>query len=138
MLKSNETEQMIKRLQADLKLIAAELSVEKPQENALVVKSGADVKAVIVMKRREFNGYNILNELSSEVGQGFPEHEAFVVFAADCTLVQIAKLVKATAAIGCSSMKVCQTAGAPSVADASDANLQAELGNDARLGAVGR
>lgn len=138
MLKSNETEQMAKRLQSDLKIIAAELSTEKPQENALVIKSGADVKAVIVLKRREFNGFNILNELSSEVGQGFPEHEAFVVFKADCTLVQIAKIVKATAAIGCSSMKICQTAAAPSVADATDANLQAELSNDARLGAVGR
>jgi len=138
MLKSNETEQMVKRLQADLKIIAADLSIEKPSENALVIKAGADVKCAVVLKRREFSGYNILNELSSEVGQGFPEHEAFVVFKADATLVQIAKIVKAVAAIGCSSMKICQVVTAPTVADATDANVQAELGNDARLGAVGR
>lgn len=138
MLKSNETEQMIKHLQADLKLIAAEFSIEKPSENALVIKSGAEAKACIVLKRRSFSGFNILNELSSEVGQGFPEHEAFVVFKADASLAAIAKIVKATAAIGCSSMKICQTAAAPSEADASDANLVAELANDARLGAVGR
>ena len=138
MLKSNETEQMAKRLQADLKIVAAELSSSKPQENAVVVKAGAVTKAVIVLKRRSFSGFNILNELSSEVGQGFPEHEAYVVFKADATLVEIAKVIKVTAAIGCSSMKVCQTAAEPTVDDAVDANLQAELSNDARLGAVGR
>jgi hypothetical protein len=138
MLKSNETEQMVKRLQADLKIIAAELSIEKPSENALVIKEGADAKAAIVLKRRTFEGFNILNELSSEVGQGFPEHEAYVVFKNDCSLAQIAKIVKASAAIGCSSMKICQVSTAPSAADAVDANLVAELANDARLGAVGR
>lgn len=137
MLKSNETEQMIKRLKADLKIIAADLSSESDSESITLKSSGTAV-AVIVLKRRSFEGFNILNELSSEVGQGFPEHEAYVVLKADAALAVIAKVVKATAAIGCSSMKIAQTSAAPAKADAVDANVVAELAADARLGAVGR
>lgn len=135
-LKSNQTEQMAKRLKQDLEKLAPELKVAA-QAASLEIKDGEDVVARIALKRREFEGFNIIHELSSSAGQGYPEHELWLALKDDSSLERCAKLVKAACAAGASELKLVKTADAPAEADMVEANVAITLPNDARLGAIG-
>jgi len=136
-LKSNQSEQMAKRLKQDLEKLAPELKVAADAAASLEIKDGQDVVARIALKRREFEGFNIIHELSSSAGQGFPEHECWLAMKEDTSLERCAKLVKAAAAVGASELKIVKTAEAPEAADLIEANVAVALPNDARLGSVG-
>jgi len=136
-LKSNQTEQMAKRLKQDLEKLAPELKIAAAGSASISVKDGEDVVALIKLKRRSFEGFNIVHELSESAGQGFAEHELWLALKDDTSLERCAKLVKAAAAAGASEMKLVKTAEAPAEADLIEANVAATIPNDARLGAVG-
>jgi hypothetical protein len=135
-LKSNHTDQMAKRLEQDLKLLAPELSIKLKADGLIEIKKAAAVLALAKLKRMSFDGFNIVAELSGSAGEGFPEHQAWLVIKNDATLGEIAKLVKAVAAAGAAELKVVESA-APAEADMVEANATS-IPNDARLGAVGQ
>lgn len=141
-LASNTKEQLAKRLKQDIEKLAPELSVSALQVAAdgqpkLEVKSGSTTIAVVAIKRRTYKGFNVVAELSESAAEGLPEHECWVALKSDATLAQTAKLVKASAALGCSALKLV-TSAAPAEADLVEANVAVEMPNDARVGHVGQ
>lgn len=140
-LASNQKEQMAKRLKADLALLAPELAAASLQDSdsnpVIQLKDGSDVVALAAIKRRSFNGFNVVAELSASAGEGYPEHELWLAVIDTTTLARQTKLTKLCAEMGCSSMKLVVTEAAPALADLVDANVSLELPNSARLGSVG-
>jgi hypothetical protein len=138
-LASNTKEQIAKRLKQDIEKLAPELTCAAKAaadgQPMIEIKDGATVVALAAIKRKSFNGFNIVAEISSSAGEGLPEHDAFLIVKDDQSLVRMAKLAKAAAGVGCASLKVAASA-APAEADMTDANTT-EIPNDARLGAVG-
>lgn len=138
---SNQSEQMAKRLKADLEKLAPEfaarMTATAANEPVVELKDGATVIALIAFKRRSFSGFNIVAELSSSAGEGYPEHECWLVVKDDQSLTTMAKLTKAATSASASSLKICVEASAD-IADIGDeSKVDAEIGNDARLGATG-
>jgi len=138
---------MLHRLIADMNMLAAGDLAAAPAylsdgTPAATIKSAAgDTIALIALKRRTFAGagFNIVNDISASAGEGYPETECWVDMNSDntkATLARHAKIFKLATAMGCSVMKVLSSA-APVEADLVDANVQAEIANDARLGQVG-
>jgi hypothetical protein len=141
-LASNTKEQLAKRLKQDIEKLAPELSVSALQMAAdgqpkMEVKSGSTTLAVVAIKRRTYKGFNVVAELSESAAEGLPEHECWLVLKSDATLAQTAKLVKATAGLGCSVLKLVSSA-APAEIDLVDSSVTVELPNDARNGQVGQ
>jgi hypothetical protein len=136
-------DQLIARLKRSLKrsttltLVDDSLSDGSP---ALVIKSGATAIAYVAVQPRSFNGFNVVAELSSAAGEGYPEHVVHVYFDTDAagmdtaTAAQIAMLA---GRIGASSMAVYQNTTAPSNAVIIAANLVYEIANTDEAGAVG-
>lgn len=140
-LRSNQTEQMSRRLKQDIQKLAPELTTASEQDASgnpiIAIKDGEDTVAIAKLKRRSFEGFNITLELDSSAGNGYPEHEMWLGMKDDTSLERCAKLVKACAAAGASELKIVKTAEAPTDEDLAEANVSATIPNDARLGSVG-
>lgn len=135
-LKSNQTEQMAKKMQQTLQKLAPEFTIELA-DVSVTVKSAGAVIALIKMSRRSFDGFNIAYELSTSAGQGFPEHECFFAFKSDQAMEACVKISKAVFNAGCSEVKFIKTASAPVDADLVDANVSSVIPNDAFNGSIG-
>jgi len=137
-LKSNQTEQMAKRLKSEIEKLAPEFKVENSGTLLTVKEDGAAV-SFIKLQRRSFDGFNIAYELSESAGQGFPEHECFVAFKDDFAHEKFAKIVKCAASAGCSEMKLCKVPAASTLdaSSAAESSVTATIPNDARIGSVG-
>ncbi len=139
LMRTNQREQMAKRLKQDLEKLAPEFSVAPSTYNSeplLSISDNTGVVALAWLKPRSFEGYNIVAELSSDAGQGYPETELWLDVINSTSLARMAKLVKAATHIGASSFKLL-TSAAPATADLVDANVVEELPNDPRIGASG-
>lgn len=142
-LASNTKEQLAKRLKQDLEKAAPELQVSALQAAAdgqpkLEIKDASDALiAIAQIKRKTFNGFNIVAELSSSAAEGLPEHECWLVLKDDQDQAMTAKLAILGHRLGCASFKLVASA-APAEGDAVEANVTLELGNDPRHGASGQ
>jgi hypothetical protein len=140
-LASNQKEQMAKRLKQELELSATEYTIAAKQDAdsdpVIEVKLSTTVVALIAIKRKTFTGFNIVNEISSSAGNGFPEHDMWLVVKDDLTLVGMAKITKAAAAIGCSTMKIAVEASADLTDIGDESKVVAQLPNTARYGFSG-
>lgn len=142
-LASNQKEQLAKRLKQDIEKLAPELSVSALQAGAdgqpklEVKKSDGSTLAVVAIRRRTYKGFNVVAELSESAAEGLPEHECWLCIKSTASMVETAKLVKAAAALGCSSLKLISDAS-PAEADLTEENVAAEMPNDARVGHVGQ
>ena len=136
-LKSNTREQLAKRLAEDLRQISPELAQVRSVDSAgnpVVQLAG---KFWLVVRQRSFNGFQVVAELSSSAAEGLPEHELWLVAnSTTADIIEMAKVMKAAAQLGCSSIKVVSKAGA-TLADAIEAEVDAELPNT-RIGASGQ
>lgn len=142
-LASNQKDQLAKRVKQEIEKLAPELTVSSVQNGAdgqpeLTVKSAGTVIALLAVRRRTYKGFNIVAEISESAAEGLPEHELWLAVDDSNTLVQNAKLLKAAFALGCSGLKLIVTVAAPVEADLVEANVSAELPNDARNGFVGQ
>lgn len=142
-LASNQKEQLAKRVKQEIEKLAPELTVSSVQAGSdgqpeLTVKSNGTVIALLAVRRRTYKGFNIVAEISESAAEGLPEHELWLAVDDSNTLVQNAKLLKASFALGCSGLKLIVTTAAPVEADLVEANVSAELPNDARNGFVGQ
>lgn len=139
-LANNQRHQMAKRLNADIPKLEATYTASLVDYNGdpevIVKDSSAVVVARILLKQRSFSGFNVVAELSSSAAEGLPEHECWLDMKDSLTFDKIAKLVKACDQVGASSLKILSSA-APAEADLIDANVLAEIPNNARLGATG-
>jgi hypothetical protein len=139
-LANNTRDQLAKRLKQDLQLLAPEFTVAVSAcadgNPSLTLSNAAGVQAYIAIKRRTYVGFNIVAELSASAAEGTPEHECWLDLNTGLGLVEVVKLTKAAAGIGCSSLKVLSSA-APADADLVDANVLADIPNDARVGYAG-
>jgi hypothetical protein len=144
-LASNHRFQLMKRLKRDMELAAPEFalsdeSVDSGANPALRLKiAGTDV-ALIAIRRKSFNGFQVVAELSSSSAEGLPEHDMWVQVdtdAAGVTVAKAAKIASMAAKIGCASMKLVFSTAAPAEAQLIEANISEDIGNDARLGATG-
>jgi len=85
-LATNQRLQMAKRLQQSLQALAAEYTATLTADasgNPVVTladpaNSGALV-AVLDLTPKQYNGFNIVNELSASAGQGYPESDLYLV-----------------------------------------------------------
>ncbi len=140
-LASNQKDQMAKRLKQELEKSAPELAAALKQDASgdpvVELKSGATVVALLAIKRRTFSGFNIVNEISAEAGNGYPEHEMWMVVKDDTTLPTMLKLSKAAAAIACSGIKLAVEASADMADIGDESKVDLEIANDARLGFAG-
>lgn len=140
-LANNTRDQLAKRLKQDIQLLAPEFTVAAGATAAgdptLTVSNAAGVQALIAIKRRTYVGFNIVAELSASAAEGTPEHECWLDLNSTLAIEESAKLIKAAAGIGCSSMKIL-AAAAPAEADLVEANVKADIPNDARVGYVGQ
>jgi hypothetical protein len=93
--------------------------------------------AAMQIKRRAFIGFNIVAELSSSAGEGFPEHECWLVVKSTQDPLTVAQLMKAADLAGCSVVKFGEVTAAPALADLIDANIVAEIANNPRMGQTG-
>jgi len=135
-MKSNQSEQMAKRLKSELQALAPELTCTI-LDSEVTVFDGATVIALIKLARRTFDGFNIAYELSSEVGQGFPEHDCWFAVKSDITRSRFARVSKAVFAVGCSEVKLIETSASPAESDLADANVVVVIPNDGRIGSIG-
>lgn len=133
-LANNQRLQMAQKLQADLK-ISMGLVIQMQDDNGNPAMVGSDVAFEI--RQRQYNGFQMLAELSSSSAQGLPEHELWFVANNDLTLDAMAKYSKLAFSVGASSVKLVLS-DAPALEDMIDANVVAEIPNDIRLGAVGQ
>lgn len=140
-LRSNQTDQMAKRLKQDLEKAAPEYKCFVASDAAgnpmIRINDGSADVALARLKRRSFEGFNITLELSPEAGQGFPEHEMWIAMKNDASLERCAKLIKIASAQGCSELKFVPTVAAPVEADLVDANVTLTLPNSPLLGSIG-
>jgi hypothetical protein len=142
-LASNTKEQLAKRLKQDLQAAAPEMSVSALQAAAdgqplLEIRDASAVLiAIAQIKRKTYVGFNIVAELSASAAEGLPEHDLWLVIKNDQSQAVTAKLAAVAHRLGTASFKLCPSA-APAEADAVDANVALELGNDPRHGAVGQ
>jgi len=140
-LASNQSEQMAKRLKQELEKSAPELAAALKQDAAgapvVELKDGATVVALMAIKRRTFSGFNIVNEISADAGNGYPEHELWLVVKDDTTLPRMAKLTKAATAIAASGLKLCVEAAVDMADIGDETKVDLEMANDARLGFAG-
>jgi hypothetical protein len=140
-LVSNQTQQMAKRLKSDLAALAPEFALSSTTDASgdpvVQVKNGATTIALMAIKRRTFAGFNIVNEISASAGNGFPEHEMWLVVKDDTTLAAMAKLTKAATTIACSGIKLLVEASADLTDIGDESKVVSEIPNDARLGFSG-
>jgi hypothetical protein len=143
-LANNHREQLMKRLKRDIQLsipslVVADSPLSSGDPGIMLSVAGVDV-AHVAIKRKSFNGFQVVAELSNSAAEGLPEHDAFLQL--DTNAVGMdhnmsARIVHAVSKIGCASLKVIASTASPAPANAVDANVTAEIANDARLGAVG-
>jgi hypothetical protein len=143
-LPTNSRIQMMKRLKQDIQYSIPSLTItDSPlstgEPGIMLSVSGTDV-AHVAIKGRDFNGFNVVADLSSSAAVGFPESELFLQIdtnAAGMDYNMAAKIMHNVSKLGCSINKVIASTASPAAANAVDANVTAEIANDARLGAVG-
>lgn len=140
-LASNTKEQLAKRLKADIELregYTAELGQLASGDPVLTIKdASATLLAYCSIARRSFNGFNVVAELSSSAAEGLPEHIAYLLMDSDNSALINSKLAVYVSQLGCSSMKL-GFKSTIATSDLTDANVNAEIPNSARYGAVGQ
>lgn len=140
-LASNHKDQMAKRLKADLELrgYSATIDLTAANDPLLTIKSGATKLAICQITRRSFNGFQVVAELSTSAAEGLPEHIAYLLVDSAASQLNTSKLAMFVKALGTSSMKLGFVVNASlTEANLTDANVAAEIGNDARSGASGQ
>lgn len=140
-LASNTSDQLAKRLKADLQLrdasLTVDMSLNAAGEPLLTVKNGATVEACIALQRLSYNGFNIVAELSSSAAQGLPEHVCYLQILNSLGQLKAAKYGMFVKALGTAALKLSFNA-APGEANMTDANVAEQIANDARLGTAGQ
>lgn len=142
-LASNHKDQLAKRLKADIQLREPTYSVDMGSmasgDPMLTVKNAAgSIIALVSVARRSFSGFNVVAELSNSAAEGLPEHVAFLLIDQAQTALVSTKLAMYVKNLGTSSVKLGFKAAPLVEADLVDANVSAEIPNDARYGAVGQ
>lgn len=140
-LANNQRDQLAKRLKADIEVregYTVDLSYLSSGDPLLTIKNtSATIIAYCSIARRSFDGFNVVAELSSSAAEGLPEHVAYMLVDSDEADAVKAKLSVYAYSLGCSSTKLGFKAVIAS-SDLVDANVNAEIPNSARLGAVGQ
>lgn len=143
MMRSNQTDQMARRLQQFLAKQAPELTstigiAADGVSPLLTIKASGSTVALCRLNRRSFVGYNIVGELSSDMAQGFPEHECWLSIISAMAADRVSKLAIITAKVGCADFYLSQSA-TPAESDmaTSSGNFLLNLSNSAELGSVG-
>lgn len=143
-LSTNSRQQMIKRIKQDIKFsMPAVVTTDAPQANGepgiMLSIAGVNVSH-IALSPRSFNGFQVVAELSSSAAEGFPETDLYLQLDTDAAGMNhnvAAQIVHNASKLGCSMIKMIASTASPAAANAIDANVTAEIPNDARLGAVG-
>ena len=143
-LPTNSRIQMMKRLKQDIQYSIPSLTItDSPlstgEPGLMLSVAGVDVSHVSI-KGRDFNGFNVVADLSSSAAVGFPESELFLQLDTNAVGMDYnmsSRIMHNVAKLGCSITKLIASTASPSPANALDANVTAEIANDARLGAVG-
>ena len=140
-LASNMKRQLARRLADDMVQLNPTYTVAQSDtaagDPALLVSEAGVAIAAMQIKRRSFTGFNIVAELSSSAGEGFPEHECWLVMKSDAAPHKAASLMKAADLAGCSVVKIGEVVAAPALTDLIDANVVLEIANSARNGQTG-
>jgi hypothetical protein len=140
-LASNMKRQLARKLTDDMTALNPAYTVAAQDTAAgdpsLLISTGGVAIAAMQIKRRAFIGFNIVAELSSSAGEGFPEHECWLVVKSTQDPLTVAQLMKAADLAGCSVVKFGEVTAAPALADLIDANIVAEIANNPRMGQTG-
>jgi hypothetical protein len=142
-LATNTRYQLAKRTKADVELREPTYTVTQLETAAgdplLIINDGSDDIAGILIEQRNFDGFNVVAELSASAAEGLPEHVMWLAVDSGSSTTIVARLTAAAKAIGTSSLKMVLNQAAPIVeADFIDANVATEIVNDARNGASGQ
>ena len=141
-LANNQREQLVKRLEADIKLREPSFTVSREDaatgEVVLLVDSGSGVDAAFTISKRTFDGFNVVAELSSSAAEGLPEHIAWVAVDTGASQILSMKYMQMAVDAGASSVKVAFEATIDKDSVLDDALVAAELPANARTGASGQ
>jgi len=141
---SNYKEQLFRKFKRSMSqlapsftLVDSRLSDNSP---AATIKIGATAVAYAAIQPLALVGFNVVAELSTSAGEGFPEHSFLLYFDTDASGMDEAQagLLAAIARdSGCSSLKIYSNTSAPAAAAVIDGNLKYELSASAEAGSVG-
>lgn len=142
-LATNTRFQIAKRTKADIELREPTYSVRQSESAAgnplLIINDGVADIAGILIEQRNYDGFNVVAELSASAAEGLPEHVMWLAIDSGQSTTVVARLVAAAKQIGTSSLKMVLNQAAP-ITEAAfvDANVATEIVNDARNGASGQ
>jgi len=141
-LANNQREQLVKRLEADIKLREPSFTITKDfgsnGETILLIDSGSGVDAAFTVSKRTFEGFNVVAELSSSAAEGLPEHVAWVAVDTGATQILSMKYMQMAVDVGASSVKVAFEATIDKDSVLDETLVAAELPANARTGASGQ
>lgn len=141
-LANNQREQLVKRLEADIKLREPSFTITKDigaaGEVILLVDSGSGIDAAFTVSKRSFDGFNVVAELSASAAEGLPEHITWVAVDTGATQILSMKYMQMAVDAGASSVKVAFEATIDKDSVLDESLVSAELPANARTGASGQ